>query len=153
MKQYKVTGKYFDELEVGQEFITPSRTITESDVGLFAGLTGDYNPMHTDEEFAKKSAFGGRIVHGLLGLSIANSLFFRLGIEDGTANAFLAVEWTFKAPIRINDTIHAEVVISEMRESRSRPDQGIVTMDVSVLNQKGDVVQQGKWIKMMDRRP
>lgn len=64
MKQYKVIGKHFDELKAGQEFITPSRTITESDVGLFAGLTGDYNPMHTDEVFAKKSAFCGRIVHG-----------------------------------------------------------------------------------------
>lgn len=151
MESFEPRGKHFDELVIGQEFVTPARTITEADVILFAGLTGDYNPMHTDEEFAKRSMFGGRIVHGLLGLSVANALLFRLGIEDGTAKAFLELSWRFKKPIMIGDTIYARIVISEMKESKSRPDQGIVAFEVSVYNQKNELIQEGKWIKMMDR--
>jgi acyl dehydratase len=152
MQKYQLTGMYFDELEVGQEFVTPRRTITETDVILFSGLSGDYNPLHTDAEYAKGSVFGERIVQGLLGLAMANGLFVRLGIEYGTTKAFLDLSWTFKRPIRIGDTIYARVVVSEKRESKSKTNQGIISLDVSLFNQRNEIVQKGRWVKLVGRK-
>ena len=84
-------GKYFDEFVVGDEFVTPSRTITETDVVMFAAMSGDYNELHTSEEYMKKSQFGKRLVHGLLGLSVSHGLMFRLGLVEGTAIAFIGI--------------------------------------------------------------
>ena len=81
-------GKYFDELVEGKEFMTPTRTITESDVVMFAAMTGDYNEIHTSKEFMKTSQFGKRLVHGLLGLSVSHGLLFRLGYLMGQALLF-----------------------------------------------------------------
>jgi acyl dehydratase len=85
-----MTGKFFDEWEVGDEYITPSRTITETDVVMFAAMSGDYNELHTSREYMKESQFGERIVHGLLGLAISHGLLFRTGVLEGTGIAFLA---------------------------------------------------------------
>ena len=85
-------GKYLDELNVGEDYITPSRTLTETDVVMFAAMSGDYNELHTSEAYMKGSQFGKRLVHGLLGLSISHGLIFRLGILDGTAIALLGVD-------------------------------------------------------------
>ena len=91
-------GKYFDEWAIGEEYVTPSRTMTETDVVWFAAMSGDYNELHTSEEFGKKTQFGRRIGHGLLGLAVSHGLLFRLGLLDGTAIAFLGVEdWKFEA--------------------------------------------------------
>ncbi|WP_242482775.1 MaoC/PaaZ C-terminal domain-containing protein [Pseudomonas sp. TH10] len=97
---------YFDQLEVGQEWNSPRRTITEADIVMFAALTGDHNPVHTDEEFAKTTVFGGRILHGPAGFAIATGLESRLGIKEGTAIAFLGMTWDLRGPIKIGDTIH-----------------------------------------------
>ncbi len=87
-----MSGKYLDEWVVGDEFVTPSRTITETDVVMFAAMSGDYNELHTSNEFMKTSNFKQRIVHGLLGLAISHGLLFRLGLLEGTAIAFLGIE-------------------------------------------------------------
>src|SRR3990172_4913854 len=92
-------GLYFEEFEEGYNVVSPGRTITEHDVCAFAGLSGDYNQLHTDAEFCSGTAFGERIAHGMLGLSAATGLAARLGFLDGTALAFLALDWKFRGPI------------------------------------------------------
>ena len=134
---------YFEDLRIGDEFTSPARTITEADVTLFAGLSGDHNPLHTDEEFAKQTPFGRRIAHGLLGLSVAVGLASRLGLFDGTGIGFLGLEWSFLAPIFLGDTIRARFVVEEKRETK-KPDRGVLVLATEVVNQRGEVVQRGK---------
>jgi len=135
---------FFDDLVVGQSWTTPRRTITEADVVAFAGLTGDYNPVHTDEEFAKKTPFGTRILHGPAVFAIATGLEFRLGIKEGTAIAFLGMTWNLKAPVKIADTIHVYQRVDLARLTKN-PARGIVTFWVEVRNQRGEVCQEGEW--------
>lgn len=144
-------GMYFEDFEVGQEFLSPARTITEADVVQFAALSGDYNPLHTDAEYARETQFGERIAHGLLGLAIASGLTGRLGLFEGTALAFLGVDWRFTGPIFFGDTIRVKIKIAEKREAK-KPDRGIIIRDTSVVNQRGEVVQQGKITIMVKRK-
>src|SRR5471032_2485627 len=128
---------YFDQLEVGQEWNSPRRTITEADIVMFAALTGDHNPVHTDEEFAKTTVFGGRILHGPAGFAIATGLESRLGIKEGTAIAFLGMTWDLRGPIKIGDTIHVHQKVGSKRETK-KPSVGIVNFLVSLVNQRGE---------------
>jgi acyl dehydratase len=147
-----MSGKFFDEWVVGEEYMTPSRTITETDVVMFAAMSGDYNELHTSEEFMKNSQFGRRIVHGLLGLAISHGLLFRTGLTEGTAIAFLGVEsWKFEAPIFFGDTIRVKMKVTEKRPSKSKPDRGIVKLFMEVIKQDETVVQSGFKIIMIKR--
>lgn len=143
-QQSRVAGLYFEDFESGYEAVSPGRTITEYDVGAFAGLSGDYNPLHTDAEFCADTPFGQRIAHGMLGLSVATGLASRLGFLDGTAIAFLGLDWKFRNPINLNDTIRAEISVSKKRLMPAMGG-GIVTFSVRVVNQSDDVVQKGTW--------
>jgi len=148
-----MTGKYFDDFKVGDAFVTPGRTITESDVVMFAGMTGDYNELHTNTEYMKNTPFGKRLVHGLLALAISHGLMFRLGFLEGTAIALLGIEsWQFKAPLFFGDTIYARVNVAEARASKSKPDRGIVKLYVEIVNQTGTVVQCGYKTVMMKKK-
>jgi len=149
----KASGMYFDDFEVGQAWTTPSRTITEADVALFAGISGDYNPLHTDEEYARATQFGGRIFHGPGVFAVATGLESRLGIKDETALAFLGMTWKLSAAVKIGDTIRVHEAVAETRASSSKPDRGVVTFDVEVLNQRNEVCQHGQWVVMFYRRP
>mgnify|MGYP000952154066 FL=1 len=142
---------YFDELDVGKEWRSPRRTITEADIVMFAALTGDHNPVHTDEEFAKNTVFGGRILHGPAGFAIATGLESRLGIKEGTAIAFLGMTWDLRGPIKIGDTIHVYQRVDSKRETK-KPGVGIVNFFVSLVNQRGESVQEGEWKVMMHRK-
>lgn len=135
----------FDDLVVGRSWQSPSRTVTEADVGAFAGLTGDHFPLHTSEEYARRTAFGTRIAHGLLGLGFAQGLMWaRTGELDDTIVAFLGIsDWSFDEPICFGDTIDVAYEVVEQRPSRSTPDRGIVTFAVDVRNQNGITVQHG----------
>lgn len=135
---------FFDQFEVGRTWLTPRRTITEADIVMFAGLTGDFNPVHTDEEFAKRTPFGTRILHGPAVFAIATGLEFRLGIKEGTAIAFLGMTWDLKAPVKIGDTIHVFQRVESLRPTRN-PARGIVNFWVEVRNQRDEVCQQGEW--------
>ena len=146
------TGLYFDDFTVGQSWVSPARTITEADVALFAGFSGDYNPLHTDEEFAKTTQFGGRIFHGPGVLAVATGLESRLGIKDGTAIAFLGLTWTLRAPVRIGDTIKVRQQVAALKPSSSKADRGVVTFDVQVSNQYDQVCQEGQWVVMFRRQ-
>jgi acyl dehydratase len=142
---------YFEDFEIDREYVTRSRTITEADVVAFAGLSGDFNPLHTDEEFAKKTMFGTRIAHGLLGLSIASGLINQMGIAEGTVMAFLGMTWNFKGALKFGDTITVRQRVADRRET-SKQDRGILRMAISVINQHGEVVQEGEHTLMIKRR-
>ena len=137
-------GRYFEDFEVGYEVVSPGRTITETDVVAFAGVSGDYNQLHTDVEFAKGTPFGKRIAHGLLGLAVASGLASRLGFVEGTAEAFLNLEWKFKKPIFIGDTIAVRARVTRTKAMR-RLGGGIVVFDMALINQREEVVQKGQW--------
>ncbi len=145
-------GRYFEEFEIGDTVETVSRTITETDIVLFAGLSGDYNQLHTDAEFAKGTLFGERIAHGLLGLSITSGLAARLGFAEGTAQAFTGLEWKFRGPIKIGDTIRARFEVRQKKEMQ-RLGGGFVTFDVAVLNQRDEKVQKGTWTLLVKSAP
>ena len=133
--------------------MTPGRTMTETDVVMFAGMSGDYNELHTNKEFTKEGQFGERIVHGLLGLAVSHGLFTRLGLLDGTAIAFLGIDqWQFKAPIFFGDTIRVKVAIAEKKESKSKPDRGIVKFFFQIIKQDNTVCQEGYKSIMMSRQ-
>ena len=147
-----MNGKYFDDWTVNEEFTTPTRTITETDVVMFAATSGDYNELHTSAEAARANQFGQRIAHGLLILGISHGLLFRTGFLDQTAIAFLSVnDWKFQAPIFFGDTIRVKFKCCEKKESKSKQDRGVITLYLEVLNQNNVVVQSGYKSIMMKR--
>jgi acyl dehydratase len=138
-----MAGLYFEEFSVGQSITTVGRTVSEDAIFSFAGLTGDYNQIHTDADFASKTQFGRRIAHGLLGLSIAVGLIMRSGLLEGTVLAFREInDWKFVKPFFIGDTIHAELTISETR-ALPRIGGGALTATVVVKNQHDEACQRG----------
>jgi len=145
-------GLYWEEWEIDAEFESPGRTVTEADITLFAGLSGDYNPLHVNEEYCKNTIFGGRIAHGPLVYAIAAGLLFQLHLYDDTLIAFLGFEdLRFTKPVKPGDTIHARIKVLEKRET-SRSDRGIMRRRLQVLNQRGEVVQEGIQAFMLKRK-
>ncbi len=146
--------KNFDRYEVGEVIVTPARTITEADVVAFAGLTGDYHWLHTDAIAAKKSGFGDRIGHGTLTFAIVSGLIYRAGVSSQYSIGFLgATDWAFKSPVYFGETIQARVKVEKKRASESKPDRGIVTFFIEVINQSknNQVVCEGRWTQMYSR--
>lgn len=142
---YQPRGMYFEEFEVGQRFISAGRTITESDIVAFAGLSGDYNQIHTDAEFSKGTPYGQRIAHGLLVTSIASGLVTQSGLIEGTVIAFREIDqWKFTRPVFIGDTVHVETEVVATKPLR-RLGGGAVELTVSVVNQRQEVVMKGVW--------
>ena len=138
-----MVGMFWEEWEIGAEFQTASRTITEADVVNFAGISGDYNPLHIDEEFCKQTQFGTRIAHGPMVYSIAAGLLFQLHLYDDTLIAFLGFDsLKFTLPVKIGDTVRVRVEVLEKRET-SKPDRGVMKRLLQVLNQRDEVVQEG----------
>ncbi|MCP4405065.1 MAG: dehydratase [bacterium] len=149
----KPRGKYFEDFAIGEQFESPGRTITEADVMMFAGLSGDYNQVHTDEEYCKRhSIYKTRIAHGLFGLALVEGLKFREGLFEGTAIASLEWTWRFKQPLLIGDTVRGCWKISKKRGSK-KPDRGIIWEDVQLRNQRDEIVAEGEHVVMMQRKP
>lgn len=145
-------GLYFEEFEEGMELETQSRTVTESDIVAFAGLSGDFNPMHTSAAYAENTQFGKRVAHGLLGLSIASGLSYQMGFLEGTVIAFTGLEWKFRAPMFIGDTIRVAVKVTKRREMKAAGG-GFVSFDVRILNQDNAVTQKGEWTVLVASEP
>jgi len=145
--------RYYEDLQVGEEYESPARTITEADIVGFAALSGDWSPVHCDEEYCKKTPYKTRIAHGLLGLSIAEGLKFRLP-QFTNVRYMASLYWNYKfaGPILIGDTIRVRVRIQSKRETKN-PDRGIVVEYVTMLNQRNEVVQEGEHGLMVWRRP
>jgi 3-hydroxybutyryl-CoA dehydratase len=136
-------GMYFEEFEVGQTITSVGRTVTETDVVAFAALTGDWNSMHTDAEYAKEHPLGQRVAHGLLCVGIAVGLIGRVGFLEETALALREIaSWKFSLPVFFGDTIRVRVTVIETK-SMPRLGGGLVTVKAEVLNQDDKVVQRG----------
>ena len=146
-------GMYFEEFEPGLKIKTAGRTVTEADIVSFAGLSGDYTQIHTDEEYSKNSPFGKRVAHGLLGLSIASGLAAQTGVLEGTVLAFREInEWKFIKPIYIGDTIHVIMHVIETKALR-RIGGGAVDIELTVDNQADETVMKGTWRVLIASKP
>jgi acyl dehydratase len=146
-------GYWFEDLEIGMVMESSGRTITEADVLNFAGLTGDFTPIHVDESVAKASIYGERIAHGLMGLVFAQGLIsLAAHIWDAGVASLSWRNWEFKAPLRIGDTVRARWTLTEKRDSRSRPGMGIITEFVELVNQGGMIIQQGEHVTLVKKR-
>jgi acyl dehydratase len=143
----------FEDFAVGRQAVTPGRTVTEADVVAFAGLTGDYHPLHTDALFAAGTQFGERIAHGLLGLGLTAGLLARVGVVSPNILALLGVEdWRFLEPVRLGETVRARATVRAARPSRSQPDRGIVTVEVELARGDEVVAQRGALTLLVRRR-
>ena len=144
-------GLYFSEFQLGQTFLSGGRTVTEADVVLFAGLSGDYNPLHTDAVFAAGTPFGQRIAHGMLACSISTGLGQALGIFEGTTLALMKQEFEFKAPVFFGDTLRLRLTVESLTPSR-KGGKGVVLMRSEILKQDDTVAVTGSWtVQFRDR--
>lgn len=151
--EQQVRGLYFEEYELGYSVTTPGRTITEADILAFAGVSGDFNSIHTDAKYSETTPFGERIAHGLLILAIVSGLAVRTGVMEGTVIAFREIlEWKFSQPVRIGDTIHADMEVIELK-ALPRLSGGAVTLDVDVKNQHEETVMRGRWLALIQSQP
>lgn len=146
-------GWYLEEFEAGMQVTTAGRTVTETDVVTFAGLSGDFNQIHTDAEYSRTTPSGQRIAHGLLGLSIASGLAVQTGVLEGTVLFFREVErWKFIRPVFIGDTIHVVLEVLEVKPM-PRLGGGLVVIELDVRNQDEDTVMKGTWKALIASRP
>lgn len=147
-----IQDRYYEDARVGDTCVSPTYTVTAARIDAYAELSGDFTPVHVDEEYARNSHFGQRVAHGLFGLSIADGLKtqseyrFHPGMSLGWT-------WDFVLPIAIDDVLHVRFRVASMRTSKSRPGWGIVVLPTELLNQKGQVVQKGEHRLMIPRRP
>jgi 3-hydroxybutyryl-CoA dehydratase len=150
---YSQRGMWFEEFEVGQQVTSAGRTITENDIVSFAGLSGDYNQIHTDAEFARTTPFGQRVAHGLLILSIASGLAMRTGVLEGTVIAFREINnWKFSSPVFIGDTIRSVLNVIDIKPI-PRVGGGSVVIEIAVKNQRDEVTMKGTWTTLVASKP
>ena len=143
-------GLYYEDFAEGRAWTTPARALGEAEVMAFSDLSGDRTYLHTDAEAAARGPFGERIAHGLLGLSVLSGLMINLGILEGTAEAFLGLDWRFTGPIRFGDQVRGEIAVKGRRLSRKG--QGLVTFALKMKNQKDETVQEGEFTLMVRRK-
>ncbi len=139
-----MTSLDFETITPGLTLESKAHVVTEEEIDAFARLSGDFHPLHMDEAYAATTPFGRRIAHGLLILSIATGLLTKVGFVAETLEAFLGLEWKFRAPVHIGDAVRVRV---RVKRKRTMPGYhgGLVTLAVSILNQRDEVVQRGTW--------
>jgi 3-hydroxybutyryl-CoA dehydratase len=151
--QPRPRGRYFEEFNIGDKINTAGRTVTETDIVSYAGLSGDFNQIHTDAAYAGTQMFKQRVAHGLLGLSIVSGLAVQTGFMEKTIMAFREIlEWKFSKPIFIGDTISVEIEVMELK-AMPRLGGGTVNIKLTVKNQNAETVQQGTWLALMLSKP
>ncbi|MET1124633.1 MAG: MaoC/PaaZ C-terminal domain-containing protein [Archaeoglobaceae archaeon] len=129
---------FFEDFSPGARFETAGRTITEADIVNFAGISGDWNEIHVNEEYAKTTRFGRRIAHGLLTLSVVSGLVTRLGLTTDSLIAFYGIDrLRFTKPVYIGDTVRA---IVEVEGKEDKGDYGVVNFRITAVNQRGETV-------------
>lgn len=144
--------RYFEDVQVGDEGISPTLTVTEAHINTYADLTGDHTPVHTDEAYARTTPFGTRVAHGLLGLSLTDGLKTQADYRF-IPGMSLGWNWDFAGPIKIGDTVQVKFRVASARLSKSRPGWGILVLPSELINQHGDVVQRGEHRLMIPCRP
>lgn len=137
-------GTFFSDFQVGQQYVSVGRTVTEADVVMFAGISGDYNPLHTDATFAAQTPFKQRIAHGMLSASISTGLGQTLGIFEGTTLALMGQTFEFKGPVFFGDTIRLRLTVESTTPS-STGGKGVVVFRSDILKQDDSVVITGTW--------
>jgi acyl dehydratase len=146
-------GLYFEEFSIGQKIMTAGRTVTESDVVAFAGVSGDYNQIHVDAQYAETGPFGQRVAHGLLVLSIVSGLAVQTGVMERTVIAFREIaEWKFSKPVFLGDTVRGIMEVTALKPF-PRLGGGSVEIAFTVRNQKDEAVMTGKWVVIIQNRP
>ena len=148
---YQPKGLYFEDFTIGVKLRTAGRTITEADIVTFAGLSGDFNQIHTNAEYAAADTFGQRVAHGLLVQSIATGLAVQSGVIEGTVLAFRELDAKFSLPVYIGDTVHVEIEIVD-KKPFPRLRGGNVVMKYAVVNQSGQATQRGNWTMLVKSR-
>ena len=134
---------FLDDFKPGQVFTSAGRTITEADLTFFSMISGDWNPIHADAEFASKTRYGQRVVHGTLGIAICTGMLQQLGIFEESVIAMHNLrKWKFLAPLLIGDTVHLELEILGVEPGKSGK-SGKVGRRFRLVNQAGVVVQEG----------
>jgi acyl dehydratase len=143
---------HFEDLEVGVAWRSGGRTVTEADIAAFAGVSGDFNPIHVDAQYAAGTVFGQRVAHGALVLAIATGLRQQQGTFRGTLKAWLGMrDWRFTAPVLIGDTVHVVTEVTELRDTKD-PLAGLAIQRVEVRNQRDEMVAKGEFVTLMHRR-
>lgn len=146
-------GRYFEDFEVGEQLVTPARTITSTDIVNFACLTGDFNEVHTNFEYCKTTPFGEPVAHGPLVYGVIGGLIYASGVNDGTLLGLLGIDqWRMLAPVKHGDTIRVVATVVKKAET-SKPDRGVVTFQRQCVKQDGTVVQEMTATLMYKRRP
>jgi len=140
---------HLEDIAVGLELASAARSITAADIDAFAGLTGDHNPLHTDPT-ARESPYDAPIAHGLLVTSISSGQ--PTEADDWALGVYLEESRRFVAPVYAGDAVRTESTVTAVRRSRSKPDRGVVTMDVRVLNQRDEIVQEGVDVVLVGAR-
>uniref|UniRef100_A0A7J2TJQ8 Dehydratase n=1 Tax=Archaeoglobus fulgidus TaxID=2234 RepID=A0A7J2TJQ8_ARCFL len=141
---------FFEDFSLGMKFETAGRTVTEADIVNFAGISGDWNSIHVDEEFARRTRFGKRIAHGLLTLAIVSGLITRLRMTEDSLIAFYGIDrLRFTKPVFIGDTIRA---IVEVEEKDDKGDYGVIGFKITAINQREEIVMVAKFKTAVRKR-
>lgn len=148
IKDYAFTGKPYSQWEIGKEYITSARTITETDIVNFAGLSGDWSATHTNDVYAKETVYGQRIAYGNITFIVSTGLMFQTLMFEGTAIALLDMKISYQDPVYFGDTIYCKFFAEEKRES-SKPGRGIITFRVYVYNQNDQQVAEERLVFLM----
>jgi 3-hydroxybutyryl-CoA dehydratase len=141
---------YLEDVVEGLVIETERRVVTAADIDAFVELSGDRNPLHTDDDAARAAGFAGRIAHGLLVLSIESGLSSEA--DAWAMGTYLEESRRFVEPVLPGDEIHSVSEVDSVRRSRSKPDRGIITLKVETLNQRGEVVLAGTDVIMVGAR-
>lgn len=146
-------GKYWEDFEVGEVLVTPSRTITSTDIVNFACISGDFNEVHTNWEYCKTTPFGEPIAHGPLVYAVAAGLQYASGVNDGTLICLLQIDaWRMTQSVKHGDTFRAELTVLEKRET-SKSDRGIVRFARRFVRSDGVLLQEMETTYLYKRRP
>ena len=153
MQVTKKRGLYFEDFEVGATLVTPQRTVTQTDIVNFSCLSGDFNEIHSNFEYCKKTTFGEPVAHGPLIYAMCGGLQYASGVNDGTLLALLQIDaWKMLAPVKHGDTICMRSRVVSKKET-SRADRGVVTFHREIVNQHDKIVQEMTATLMYQRRP
>jgi acyl dehydratase len=135
---------FYEDFEVGQVFDSPGRTVTDTDLSMFCMLSGDWHPLHSDEEYAKTTQFGRRVVGGVFGVALVTGAMSRWGIFEKSVIAMLSIDgWRFAGPIYVGDTLTVRMTITGKRLTKSGS-TGIIDREFEIRNQRNELVQSGR---------